>query len=98
MIKSFRNVAACAAWERRFIKGVPQEVLRIGNRKLTQLHNARSLTDLRAPPGNRLEALNEIRDKRLRRAISRTMLRSRLVKGLKRFGITRTRSQGNRSG
>ena len=58
MIKSFRNEAACAAWERRFIKGVPQEVLRIGNRKLLQLHNARSLNDLRAPPGNRLEALS----------------------------------------
>jgi toxin HigB-1 len=56
MIKSFRNEAARAAWERRFIKGVPQEVLRVGNRKLTQLHNARSLGDHRAPPGNRLEA------------------------------------------
>jgi proteic killer suppression protein len=58
MIRSFRNEAARAAWERRFIKGVPQAVLRIGNRKLTQLHNARSLVDLRAPPGNRLEALS----------------------------------------
>jgi toxin HigB-1 len=58
MIRSFRNEAARAAWERRFIKGVPQEVLRIGNRKLLQLHNARSLSDLRAPPGNRLEALS----------------------------------------
>lgn len=57
MIKSFKNEAARAAWERRFIKGVPQEALRIGKRKLTQLHNARSLNDLRAPPGNRLEAL-----------------------------------------
>jgi toxin HigB-1 len=58
MIRSFRNEAARAAWERRFIKGVPQEVLRIGNRKLLQLHNACSLSDLRAPPGNRLEALS----------------------------------------
>ena len=58
MIKSFRNEAARAAWERRFVKGVPQDVLRIGNRKLLQLHNARSLNDLRAPPGNRLEALS----------------------------------------
>jgi proteic killer suppression protein len=58
MIKSFRNEAARAAWERGFVKGVPQEVLRIGNRKLLQLHNARSLQDLRAPPGNRLEALS----------------------------------------
>lgn len=58
MIKSFRNEAARAAWERRFVKGVPQDVLRISNRKLLQLHNARSLNDLRAPPGNRLEALS----------------------------------------
>lgn len=58
MIRSFRNEAARAAWERRFIKGVPPEVLRIGNRKLLQLHNARTLGDLRAPPGNRLEALS----------------------------------------
>ena len=43
---------------RRFVKGVPQEVLRIGNRKLLQLHNAHSLNDLRAPPGNRLEPLS----------------------------------------
>jgi proteic killer suppression protein len=57
VIKSFANDAAIAAWERRFIKGVPNDVLRIGNRKLTQLHNARSLNDLNAPPGNRLEAL-----------------------------------------
>lgn len=28
----------------------------MAHRKLTQIHNARSLDDLRAPPGNRLEA------------------------------------------
>jgi proteic killer suppression protein len=61
MIRSFRNEAARAAWARRFVKGVPQEVLRVGNRKLLQLHNARSLNDLRAPPGNRLEALTGAR-------------------------------------
>jgi toxin HigB-1 len=58
MIKSFRNEAARAAWERRLVKGVPQDVIRIGNRKLLQIHNARSLNDLRAPPGNHLEALS----------------------------------------
>ena len=57
MIKSFRNVAAEAAWQRRFIKGVPKEIMRVAYRKLMQIQNARSLTDLRAPPGNRLEAL-----------------------------------------
>jgi proteic killer suppression protein len=61
MIRSFRNEAARAAWARRFVKGVPQEVVRVGNRKLLQLHNARSLNDLRAPPGNRLEALTGAR-------------------------------------
>ena len=54
---SFANEAARAAWERRFIKGIPNEVLRTGNRKLTQLHSAKTLEDLRSPPGNRLEAL-----------------------------------------
>lgn len=57
MIRSFKNEAARAAWERRFVKGVPQEALRVGKRKLLQLHNASALGDLRAPPGNRLEAL-----------------------------------------
>ena len=57
MIKSFANAAARAAWERRFIKGVPHDVMRAAYRKLVQLHAARSLQDLRAPPGNRLEAL-----------------------------------------
>ena len=58
MIKSFRNAAAEAAWQRRFIKGVPDDILRIANRKLTQIQNARDLNDLRVPPGNRLEALS----------------------------------------
>jgi proteic killer suppression protein len=61
MIKSFRNEAAHAAWERRFIKGVPQDVLQVGKRKLAQIHNARSLNDLRAPPGNRLKPLSGTR-------------------------------------
>lgn len=57
MIKSFRNAAAEAAWARRFVKGVPNDIIRVAHRKLTQIHNARTLDDLRAPPGNRLEAL-----------------------------------------
>jgi proteic killer suppression protein len=61
MIKSFRNAAAEAAWARRFIKGIPNDIIKVANRKLTQIHNARSLNDLRAPPGNRLEALTKDR-------------------------------------
>ena len=58
MIKSFKNLAAEAAWQRRHIKGVPNDIMKVANRKLTQIHNARDLNDLRAPPGNRLEALS----------------------------------------
>ena len=57
MIESFGNAAAEAAWQRRFIKGVPNDIIRVANRKLMQLHNARSLDDRRSPPGNRLEPL-----------------------------------------
>ncbi len=58
MIKSFRNAAAEAAWQRCFLKGVPNDIMKVAHRKLTQIHNARRLDDLRAPPGNRLEALS----------------------------------------
>lgn len=57
MVKSFRNAWAEAAWERRFVKGIPNDIMKSANRKLMQIHNARSLDDLRAPPGNRLERL-----------------------------------------
>lgn len=57
MIKSFGNALAEAAWQRRYVKGVPKEAIAIGHRKLSQIHNARDLRDLRSPPGNRLEAL-----------------------------------------
>ncbi|UEM22028.1 type II toxin-antitoxin system RelE/ParE family toxin [Skermanella mucosa] len=58
MIKSFGNQAAEATWQRRFIKALPNDIVKAAHRKLTQIHNARSLNDLRAPPGNRLEALS----------------------------------------
>jgi toxin HigB-1 len=58
MIKPFGNAAARAAWERRFAKGVPNDIIKVANRKLMQINSARTLGDLRAPPGNRLEALS----------------------------------------
>ena len=57
MIRSFRDAAAEAAWQRRFVKGIPNDIIKTANRKLMQIHNARSLDDLRAVPGNRLERL-----------------------------------------
>lgn len=58
MIMSFSNEAAQSAWERRFRKGVPNDIMKVANRKLTQLNGAVSLDDLRIPPGNRLESLS----------------------------------------
>lgn len=58
MIMSFGNDAAQSAWERRFRKGVPNDIIKVANRKLTQLNAAVSLDDLRVPPGNRLESLS----------------------------------------
>ena len=57
MIASFGNAAARAAWQRRFIKGYPGDVMKIAHRKLFQIEHATRLDDLRAPPGNKLEAL-----------------------------------------
>jgi proteic killer suppression protein len=42
----------------RFSKKLPQGIQRLAARKLTMLHFAKSLTDLRIPPANRLEALS----------------------------------------
>ncbi len=57
MIRSF----ACPDTERLFRrerpKRFPTNVYRVAFRKLRMLHRARTLQDLRAPPGNRLEAL-----------------------------------------
>jgi proteic killer suppression protein len=58
MIKSFGNSAAQAAWERRFVKGIPNDIMKVANRKLVQINSAIQLSDLRAPPGNRLEKLS----------------------------------------
>lgn len=58
MIMSFSNEAAQSAWDRRFRKGVPNDIMKVANRKLTQLNGAVSLDDLRVPPGNRLESLS----------------------------------------
>ena len=58
MIKSFRNEFARAAWGRRFTKGIPNDAVKVANRKLMQLNSALSLNDLKAPPGNRLERLS----------------------------------------
>ena len=57
MIKSFRDKET----ERLYVTGksrkFPEAVCTIGVRKLDYLNAAKKLEDLKAPPGNRLEAL-----------------------------------------
>lgn len=57
MIRSF----ACPETERLFndewSRRLPDQIQRVARRKLLLLHQSRRLDDLRAPPGNRLEAL-----------------------------------------
>ena len=57
MIQSF----ACTDTERLFHrerpKRFPHSIHRVAFRKLRMLHRARTLQDLRVPPGNRLESL-----------------------------------------
>ena len=57
MIKSFKDDLTRAAFEGIALKGFPADLLAIARRKLGYLNAATNLNDLRAPPGNRLEAL-----------------------------------------
>jgi toxin HigB-1 len=57
MIKSFKNSLTEDAFNGVVRKGFPADLIKIARRKLRILHAAHMLMDLRAPPGNRLEAL-----------------------------------------
>jgi proteic killer suppression protein len=57
MILSWAGSSAEEVWKGRFAKGIPHDIQRTAKRKLVQIHAARSLDDLRIPPGNRLERL-----------------------------------------
>jgi proteic killer suppression protein len=57
MIVSFANGVTEDLWINSKSRKVPASIHRVALRKLAQLHFAARLDDLRAPPGNRLEAL-----------------------------------------
>jgi len=57
MIRSFRDKQTEDAFNGLLRKGFPADLIRIVRRKLRYLDAAAVLGDLRAPPGNRLEAL-----------------------------------------
>jgi proteic killer suppression protein len=57
MIRSFADKEAEGLFHGRFARKLPQDIQRVAQRKLRQIHAAELLTDLCVPPGNRLEAL-----------------------------------------
>lgn len=58
VIMSFADRKTEAVFNGRLPKGFPTDLLPAARRKLGYLHAATTLNDLRAPPGNRLEALS----------------------------------------
>lgn len=60
-IKTFKNKATAAAFFGLPVRSLPPVMRKRARTKLEQIHLARILEDLRAPPGNRLEALKCIR-------------------------------------
>ncbi|MFI4986776.1 MAG: type II toxin-antitoxin system RelE/ParE family toxin [Alphaproteobacteria bacterium] len=57
MIRSFKGKEAERVWQGHVSRKFPLEIQDRALRKLRQLDAARTLDDLRNPPGNRLEAL-----------------------------------------
>jgi len=57
MIKSFRDKETEKLFSRQFSQRFPSNLHRIAWRKLAMLDAAEQLSDLRIPPGNRLEKL-----------------------------------------
>jgi proteic killer suppression protein len=58
MIQSSRSPDAEAIFEGSISRRLPHDIQTTARRKLRYLHRALTLTDLRVPPGNRLEALD----------------------------------------
>jgi proteic killer suppression protein len=57
MIRSFRDRETRTVWNGERSRRLPGDIQGIGLRKLRLINAAQRLDDLRAPPGNRLEAL-----------------------------------------
>ena len=57
MIRSFKSRVAEEIWWGATVRRLSVDVQRLARRKLRMLNNAQNLSDLRLPPGNRLELL-----------------------------------------
>jgi len=58
MIKSFADKETARLFKREFSRKLPQSIQNIARRKLEILDAVEALSDLRIPPGNRLEKLS----------------------------------------
>jgi proteic killer suppression protein len=61
VILSFKDKRTAAVFLGKVLKGFPSDIADASRRKLRMLDYAKSLSDLRNPPGNRLEALRDDR-------------------------------------
>lgn len=61
VIMSFKSEEAAKIWAGEISRKLPQDIQRVALRKLIVLNAATDITDLRTPPGNRLEALKDDR-------------------------------------
>ncbi|RAS38072.1 type II toxin-antitoxin system RelE/ParE family toxin [Paraburkholderia bryophila] len=57
MIKTFSDKATARIFQGEFVRSLPLQIQPLARRKLLMIDAAHSIRDLRAPPGNRLEAL-----------------------------------------
>lgn len=57
MIHGFADSETERVWSGRRSRKLPSDIQAVALRKLRLLHAARTLADLRIPPGNRLETL-----------------------------------------
>jgi proteic killer suppression protein len=57
MIQSFADAETKLVWSGRRSRRLPFDIQPVALRKLRLLNQARTLSDLRVPPGNRLETL-----------------------------------------
>ena len=62
MIRSFKDRVTEAVFQGESQKGFPADLVKVARRKLGYLDAAVDLNDLRAPPGNKLEALRRDRE------------------------------------
>ena len=62
MIKSFKCKETEKIFNRLFSKKLPQEIQRVGYKKLLMLDAAFELNDLKVPPSNQLEKLSGNRE------------------------------------